>query len=77
MTVDGWCCGSMFLHPGADGSAAAYASFSTMTGSLEKGKRFDAVVWDDDLMTAPQGELLDVRVKTTIVDGQIVFGQLS
>lgn len=57
--------------------AAAHASFSTITGSLEKGKRFDAVIWDDDLLNAPEGELLDVRVKATIIDGQIAWGQVG
>ncbi|KAK4684230.1 hypothetical protein P7C73_g5961, partial [Tremellales sp. Uapishka_1] len=55
---------------------AAYASFSNITGSLTKGRRFDAVVWDDDLMSVSEDEMLEVRVKTTIIDGQIVFGAL-
>lgn len=48
-----------------------------MTGSLEKGKRFDAVIWDDDLLTAPEAELQDVRVKATIIDGKIAYGQIG
>ncbi|EIW68565.1 hypothetical protein TREMEDRAFT_13762, partial [Tremella mesenterica DSM 1558] len=55
---------------------AAYASFSNLTGSLTPGKRFDAVIWDDDLMSVDVDEMLRVRVKATIIDGEVVFGQL-
>jgi predicted amidohydrolase YtcJ len=48
-----------------------------MTGSLTPGKRFDAVIWDDDLMTVSQDEMLDVRVKGTIIDGRLVWGQVA
>lgn len=37
--------------------------------------RFDAVLWDDDLMTVDEDEMLDVKVKATIIDGRIVYGQ--
>ncbi|KAL1408147.1 hypothetical protein Q8F55_004950 [Vanrija albida] len=53
----------------------AYASFSNNTGSLTPGMRFDGVLWDDDLMTVDVGELLDVKVKATIMDGRIVYGE--
>ncbi|RXK39578.1 hypothetical protein M231_03080 [Tremella mesenterica] len=56
---------------------AAYASFSNLTGSLTPGKRFDAVIWDDDLMSVDVDEMLGVRVKATIIDGEVVFGQLN
>jgi predicted amidohydrolase YtcJ len=56
---------------------AAYASFSNSTGSLTLGKRFDAVVWDDDLLTVPQEEMLEVRVKATIIDGTLVWGEIG
>jgi len=56
---------------------AAYASFSNTTGSLTPGKRFDAVIWDDDLLTVPQEEMLEVRVKGTIIDGRLVWGSLE
>jgi predicted amidohydrolase YtcJ len=58
-------------------SAAAYASFSNMTGSLAPGKQFDAVVWDDDLLTAPIEEILEITAKATIIDGQVVSGRLD
>lgn len=48
-----------------------------MVGSLSPGKRFDAVIWDDDLMKVPEGEMLEVRVKATIMDGKIVHGSLE
>ncbi len=56
---------------------AAYAGLSNLTGSLTPGKRFDAVIWDDDLMIVPDGEMLEVKVKTTIMDGQIVYGKVE
>lgn len=58
-------------------TAAAYASFSNKTGSLTPGKRFDAVVWDDDLLTAPIEEILEIAAKATIIDGQVVSGRLE
>jgi predicted amidohydrolase YtcJ len=57
--------------------AAAYAGYSNTTGSLTPGKRFDAVIWDDDLMTVDQGEMLEVKVKATLLDGQLVFGSVA
>lgn len=57
--------------------SAAYAGLSNITGSLTPGKRFDAVVWDDDLLKVPVGEMLEVQVKATIIDGQIVYGKLE
>lgn len=55
----------------------AYASFSNITGSLTPGKRFDAVVWDDDLMSVEEDEMLEVRVKATIIDGKLVWGRIE
>jgi hypothetical protein len=77
MTVDGGS-GSTFLDMNSDTeNVAAWAAYSTMTGSLTVGKRFDAVVWDDDLMTVDQSEMLDVVVKATLLDGQLVFGSFT
>lgn len=53
----------------------AYASFSNNTGSLTPGMRFDAVLWDDDLMSVDEDEMLGVKVKATILDGRIVYGE--
>ncbi|ORY24106.1 amidohydrolase family-domain-containing protein [Naematelia encephala] len=55
----------------------AQASFSNSTGSLTPGKRFDAVLWDDDLLEVDQEEMLDVRVVATIIDGKIVWGGIK
>lgn len=56
----------------------AYASFSEdLVGSLTLGKKFDAVIWDDDLLTVPEDEMLDVKVKGVIVDGKLVWGTLG
>ncbi|ODN88487.1 amidohydrolase [Cryptococcus wingfieldii CBS 7118] len=55
----------------------AFASFSEdRIGSLTEGKRFDAVVWDRDLLTVPEDEILDAKVKAVIVDGQLVYGSI-
>jgi len=64
-------------HVLTKGLTAAFASFSNMTGSLTPGKRFDAVIWDDDLMSVDEDEMLDVRVKATIVDGQLAWGRIK
>ncbi|WWC87351.1 uncharacterized protein L201_002240 [Kwoniella dendrophila CBS 6074] len=55
----------------------AYASFSNTTGSLSVGKKFDAVVWDDDLMKVPDNEILEVQAKSVIVDGKLIYGSLG
>ncbi|ORX33527.1 amidohydrolase family-domain-containing protein [Kockovaella imperatae] len=55
----------------------AYASFSNCTGSLVSGKRFDAVIWDDDLLEVDQGEMLEVQVKATFLDGQLAYGSIK
>lgn len=49
---------------------------SNDTGSLTIGKRFDAVIWDDDLFTVVEEEILDTRVQATIIDGQLAFGSM-
>jgi predicted amidohydrolase YtcJ len=48
-----------------------------MTGSLTPGRRFDAVIWDDDILTVDQGEMLEVVVKATLLDGQLVYGTIA
>lgn len=52
---------------------AAFASFAeSVTGTFEPGKRFDAVVWDRDLMSTE--DILGTRVLATVVDGRVVYG---
>jgi predicted amidohydrolase YtcJ len=57
---------------------AAYASFrENITGSFKVGKKFDAVIWDRDIMRVePATEVLHAKVSATIVDGRPVYGSL-
>ena len=41
-------------------------------GSLEPGKGADIVVLEEDLLTAPEDRVKDLRVRMTVVGGQIV-----
>lgn len=45
------------------------------TGSLEIGKKADFIVVNQDLMLAPDKELLDTKVFTTFVGGERVYGK--
>lgn len=56
---------------------AAYAAFAEDTlGSLTPGKRADLVVLDHDIMdeAKPFSEILETKVKATVVDGKIAYG---
>jgi predicted amidohydrolase YtcJ len=44
-------------------------------GSIEPGKLADMIVIDRDITSIPAEEILETRVLTTIVDGEIVFQQ--
>jgi len=56
---------------------AAYASFADQElGSLSPGKKADFVVFDRDIMTIPVPEILEAKVKATVVDGGVVYGTL-
>jgi predicted amidohydrolase YtcJ len=54
---------------------SAYASFEEKEkGSIEEGKLADLVIWSHDLLSLdPTEDLSDLNVKTTIVNGQIVY----
>ncbi|TFK37702.1 amidohydrolase family-domain-containing protein [Crucibulum laeve] len=56
---------------------AAYASFAEKElGSLTPGKKADFAVLDRDIMTVPVKEILETKVRATVVDGEVVFGGL-
>jgi hypothetical protein len=53
---------------------AAYGAFEEkIKGSIEKGKLADFTVFTTDIMTVPEGELLQTEVAMTIVGGKVVF----
>ncbi|MEM7460943.1 MAG: amidohydrolase [Pseudomonadota bacterium] len=55
-------------------SAPAYAAFlEDDLGTIEVGKFADFTVFDRDLMTIPEAEILDARTVMTVVHGEIVF----
>nr|GAT57888.1 amidohydrolase 3 [Mycena chlorophos] len=57
---------------------AAYASFAeSELGSLSVSKRADFVVLDRDIMRVPVAEILQTRVLTTVVDGNVAWGTLG
>jgi predicted amidohydrolase YtcJ len=52
----------------------AYACFEDdIRGSLEEGKLADVTVFDRNLLTIPEDEILQAEILYTIVDGKIVF----
>ncbi len=52
----------------------AYAAFEDdIRGSLEKGKLADVTVFDRNLLTIPEKEILNTEVLYTIIDGKVVF----
>jgi predicted amidohydrolase YtcJ len=53
---------------------AAKAAFEEeVKGSLELGKAADFVVLEDDIMTAPNSKLPNVKVEKTFVNGELVY----
>lgn len=53
---------------------AARAAFEeNEKGSLEPGKLADLVILDRDIMQVPENEILETKVLTTILGGQIVY----
>tara|TARA_R110002167_G_scaffold149803_1_gene343273 strand:- start:63 stop:1724 length:1662 start_codon:yes stop_codon:yes gene_type:complete len=55
-------------------SAAAFASFQEDDlGTIEPGKLADFTVFDRDLMTVPEAEILEARAVMTMIGGEIVW----
>ena len=52
----------------------AFAAFEEDdTGSIEVGKKADFTVFDQDIMTVSEAEIMTTQPAMTVVDGQIVF----
>ncbi|MCA8902808.1 MAG: amidohydrolase [Hyphomonas sp.] len=55
-------------------SAPAFASFTEDDlGTIAPGKLADFTVFDRDLMTVPEAEILDAKAMMTVVGGEIVY----
>ena len=53
---------------------SAYAGFQEKeTGSIEKGKKADLVVWDRNFYTIPTNEIKDAKALLTMVGGKVVY----
>lgn len=52
----------------------AYAEFEEdFKGSIEVGKAADFTIYDRDLMSVPEDEILDTQIMMTVVAGKVVF----
>ena len=55
-------------------SAAAYAAFEEDDlGTIEPGKLADFTVFDRDLMTIPEAEILEAKPLLTMIGGEVVW----
>ena len=56
----------------------AYASFSERElGSLEKGKKADLVVLNQNIMQIDMSRVLSTKVEATIIDGEVLYGSIG
>ncbi|KAJ8074808.1 hypothetical protein PM082_019133 [Marasmius tenuissimus] len=56
---------------------AAYASFTEKDyGSLEPGKKAEFVILDKDIMTVPFEDILQTKVRATVIDGRVAYGEI-
>ena len=54
----------------------AYASFDEESkGSIEVGKLADLVVLNDSILKVNQNEIKDLKIETTMIDGEIVYSR--
>jgi len=57
---------------------AAFASGEeALKGSITPGKLADLVVLDCDIFTCPAEEIRQTQVAATVLDGKVVYGELS
>lgn len=57
---------------------AAYTmAWEDTIGSIEAGKRADLAVLDTDYFNCPAEEISDVGIEATVVDGDVVYGDLG
>jgi predicted amidohydrolase YtcJ len=53
---------------------AAYGAFEeNIKGSIQTGKLADFTIFSQDIMTAPEADLLKTEVMMTIVGGKVVY----
>ncbi|VDC03172.1 unnamed protein product [Peniophora sp. CBMAI 1063] len=58
-------------------TSAAYASFAEdVHGAIRVGLKADWVMWDRDIMQVPVEEILQAKVRATVVDGEIEYGEM-
>jgi predicted amidohydrolase YtcJ len=59
-------------------SGPAYAAFQEdVLGTIEPGKLADFTVFDRDLMTVPEGDILNAQPVMTVIGGQVVWRRES
>jgi predicted amidohydrolase YtcJ len=46
------------------------------TGSLEVGKQADLIILDKDIFNVPAHEIHQIRVETTMLAGEVIFGEI-
>jgi predicted amidohydrolase YtcJ len=56
-------------------NGAYLAKEENIKGSIEPGKLADMVVLDRDILNVPPEQIKDIKVLTTFVDGNVVFGR--